>query len=120
MKETSVINNPYTVNCAGIYIYKSMRKNAALIDTVCFNHLITNENHDRKIDDNSIYEQYVYVISDLIYTVVHETNNNINNNTINVKTKKNSKKLSVKCKSGIQVSSPKCTIKQIANNTIKK
>lgn len=75
-KEKYVINYPYIVNCAGIKIYKSNRKNAALIDNVWFNHLYNKE--AIKIDDERIYEQYVHVISDLIYAVVHETNNAIN------------------------------------------
>ncbi len=45
---------------------------------------------------------------------------NIKGNKINTKTKKNSKKLVVKCKNGIQISSKKCAIRQISNNTIKK
>jgi len=44
----------------------------------------------------------------------------IKSNKINTKTKKNSKKLKVKCKNGIQISSKKCAIKQISGNTIKK
>lgn len=77
MKENDRIKKyPYIVNCAGIKIYKSNRKNAAFIDNVCFNHLYNKES--TKITDNRIYEQFIYVISDLIYTLVHETNNNIN------------------------------------------
>lgn len=44
---------------------------------------------------------------------------NIKQNKINTKTKKNSKKLTVKCKNGIQISSKKCAIKQISGNIIK-
>ena len=43
---------------------------------------------------------------------------NITSNKINAKTKKDSKKLKVKCKYGIRINSSSCKIKKITGNTI--
>jgi hypothetical protein len=58
-------------------------------------------------------------IKNAIYVNDKASVKNIKQNKINTKSKKNSKKLKVKCKNGIQISSEKCAIKQISGNTIK-
>lgn len=60
-------NNPYMDNIATIYMYKSNRKNAKIIHSFNICHLIAEVKGNRKINDDSILNQFVNTIDEIIH-----------------------------------------------------